>query len=102
MKRLPRTLGWAIFAIACTLGACTPYGDLCQREMACRGGNDADIDACIIEYDRRESRSDLNNCGDFLDRYLTCFDVQVVCEGGVWTDKGDCGDERKDLNDCID
>lgn len=103
MKRLPRTLGWSIkFLIACTLGACAPYSDLCIREMDCRGGNDADVDACVIEYERREERSDLNNCGDFLSRYLDCYDVQVGCNSKVWTDKGDCSDEAKDFFDCID
>ncbi len=104
MKKLPRTLGLAIrLMIACTvLGACSPYGNICDAAMNCEGGNEADYDACVIGYDYQEEKSDLYGCGDFLDRYLECFELQASCNNDNWSDQGDCGDERKDFNDCID
>jgi hypothetical protein len=104
MKKLPRTLGLAIrLMIACTLlGACSPYGGICDDTMNCEGGNAADYDACVITYEAQEEKSNLYGCGDLLDRYLECFEVQASCKNDNWTDEGDCGDERQDFNKCID
>jgi hypothetical protein len=105
MKKLPRTLGLAITAlIACTLGGCSSYGSLCAARMDCEGGNEADYDACMLGYETTEELSNLHGCGDFLDRYLVCFEAQSHCDGSAdrWTDDNDCDDERRDLNDCID
>jgi hypothetical protein len=103
MKKLPRTLGSSIkFLIACTLGACAPYGSLCADEMDCRDGNAADVDACVIGYESNEDRADLHGCIDFWDRYLSCHSEQAHCRSGdIWTDDGDCGDEWKDYADCV-
>jgi hypothetical protein len=102
MKKLPRTLGWSIkFLIVCTLGACAPYSSMCTEEMDCRGGNDADIDACVISYEQNEELSSLHNCTDLWDRYIDCRLQQVHCSSKNWTDDGDCNNEWKDYSDCV-
>ncbi len=103
MKKLPRTLRLAItIMIACALGGCSLHGDLCARAMECRGGNDADYDACIIDYEAYEDRASLNGCNDDLDLYLECYDSQAKCNNDNFTADNDCNDELDRLNRCID
>lgn len=103
MKKLPRTLSLAIkIVIACALGGCSLHGDLCDREMECRGGNDADYDSCIIGYEATEDLASLYGCNEDLDLYLECFDTQAQCNNDNFTAENDCDDERDKLNRCID
>jgi len=103
MIKLPRTLDLAIkMMIACALGGCSLYGDLCDREMLCRGGNDADYDACLIGYDAYEDRASLYGCNDDWDLYLTCYDAQAKCNNDNFTADNDCNDELDRLSRCID
>lgn len=103
MKKLPRTLGLAMrVLLACTLGGCT-YQNMCADEMQCRDGNDADVDACVIEYERHEDLADLYGCSDLWNRYVDCHIEQAHCENSdVWTNDGDCGDEWDDYRNCVD
>jgi hypothetical protein len=103
MKKLPRTLGLAIsILIVGTLDACT-YSSMCADEMACRDGNDADVDACVIGYEANEELASLHDCSDFWDRYIDCRSLEAHCENSdVWTDDGDCSDEWDDYRDCVD
>lgn len=102
MKKLPRTLGSAIFVVACTLVGCAPYSTLCEDEMQCRDGNEADIDACIVGYERNADLADLYDCPDLWDRYVDCVYEKAHCENSdVWTTDGNCTDERDDYNNCV-
>lgn len=102
MKKLPRTLGTAVkFLIACTLGACTPYGSLCELKMDCEGGNAADTEACIIDYEAGEELAALRGCSDDLDRYLECFDTRADCDNNSFNAGNACDDELDDLNRCL-
>ena len=102
MIKLPRTLGLAIkIMIACTLGACGSYSSLCADEMDCRGGNDADYEACVINYEQNEDLSSLHGCVDLWDRYTDCRVQQAHCSSKNWTDDNDCNNEWQDYADCI-
>ena len=102
MKRLPRTLALAALALAGTVLGCAPYGALCADEMDCREGNDADIDACIVQYETQEEISGIYGCDDLWDQYLDCASQEFRCDNGnQWTYGGDCSDEWNDYNDCV-
>jgi len=88
--------------MASALAGCSTYGDFCQRKMDCLNGNDADYDACIIDYDTNENLSDLYGCDVKWSDYLDCVDSNYHCSGKNWTDNGDCGNEWSNFRDCID
>lgn len=102
MTTLPKTLGLAALILASMLVGCSPYGDLCAREMDCRNGNDADYDVCMLDYERRDDLSSVYGCGDKWDSYLDCMDRNASCNGGKWNDNNDCNSARSNFNDCID
>lgn len=46
----------------------------CEEQEKCLGGNDADIDACVVAYDgARDNAYDIG-CGDEYDAVLECFE----------------------------
>jgi hypothetical protein len=103
MRTLSRTLGLAALILAISPSACAPYGALCEDEMICRDGNDADYDACVISYEANEDLSGLYGCEAKWDNYLICIETNARCDGNDnWTDDGDCGDEWVDYRDCVD
>ncbi|MDI1445488.1 hypothetical protein [Polyangium sp. 6x1] len=103
MRTLSRTLGLAALVVMAATGlGCAPYGALCEDEMLCRDGNDADVDACIVGYETREDVASIYGCEDRWDAYLTCLELELRCDGGNnWTHRGDCDDERNSYNDCV-
>ena len=103
MRRLQGTLGLAALVLAGTGIGCNPYSGLCDAEMACRGGNAADYDACIIRYEMREELADVNGCQDLWDRYLACAEDELRCSGNRnWTHDGTCNNQWSDYNRCVD
>jgi len=102
MRRLHQTLGLAALVLAGTTLGCSTYGALCSDEMDCRGGNDADYDACVIGYETREEVAGIYGCEDLWDDYLYCADQEFRCDGGNdWTTRGNCSDEWSDYNRCV-
>ncbi len=103
MSRLSQTLGLAALFLASTVLGCAPYAGLCEAEMDCRDGNDADIDACIIGYETREERASIYGCEDRWDDYLFCLEDSFRCDGGNnWTTRDNCDNERSSYNNCVD
>ncbi|MDI1431266.1 hypothetical protein [Polyangium sorediatum] len=102
MRTLSRTLGLAALALLAGTGlGCAPYGALCEEEMSCRDGNDADIDACIVGYETREDVASIYGCEDRWDGYLLCMEENFRCDGNSWTTRDNCNDERNRYNDCV-
>jgi len=83
------------------LSACSRYATFCEDEMNCRGGNDMDIDACILDMNEAEDIADLYGCTDDWDTYFECLQAEAQCDDDNWTDDGDCAKEGERYNKCI-
>jgi hypothetical protein len=69
--------------------------------MDCRGGNDADIEACEISYKAAEDVASLYGCEDRWDNYVLCMEEELRCSDRKWTEDNDCDNERNAYSDCI-
>jgi hypothetical protein len=68
--------------------------------MDCRGGNDADIEACEIAYAAQEDVAAVYGCEDRWEDYVICLEDQYRCSNRDWTHDGDCNNRRDSYNDC--
>lgn len=105
MSFVEKTLGCAVLVGALFaplfVAGCSPYPSLCEAEMDCEGGNDADIDACVVVYEAQEDVADTYDCGDFYDDYIACFDERARCSGDSFDANNDCNSERDRWSDCV-
>jgi hypothetical protein len=92
-NRRPLVVGLALVLFGAT--GCGPDIDgLCADQEACLGGNQADIDACIVAGDaQREIASDVG-CTDEFDTYFECTRPLLECVsapiGGTCMSDSDC------------
>lgn len=97
------TLRLVAFAIASALLAgCGGYGGYCTDRADCRGGNDADIDACVIRANEDEDLASVRGCDDFFSDYRACLDERATCNGDDFGDHGACKREADRLHACMD
>lgn len=80
--------------LACAMFApgCGPdIQAMCEDQENCLGGNDADIDACVVSYDgTRDNAYDIG-CGEEYDLLLECLMPKLDCTaGGACANNGDC------------
>ena len=91
-----RSALWAALALlgALAAGCTSPYVELCERGAVCRGANDRDIDACIVEQEEREEVASIFGCDDQWNAYVDCMVDRGTCSGG---DRLSGCDELKDI-----
>jgi len=67
--------------LACGSMACGPdHQGLCEEAEKCRGGNEADIDACVADADYEEDVADIQGCTDEYNTYMDCFIQEAQCD----------------------
>jgi hypothetical protein len=94
-----RRVAGALCLLALT--ACTGvYADLCEREAQCRGGNDADIDACVARAEGEEDAASAYDCSDPYDKVVDCLDRTGNCDDKDF--ESSCNDEYEALSNCED
>jgi hypothetical protein len=88
---------------------CGGYGALCVDKMDCEGGNDADVEACEIQFEYLEDYSSLHGCDPEWEDYYFCFEEQARCRDNpapstdrTFTAEGYCDNEGLDWADCVD
>ncbi len=90
-------------ALAGLATACSRFSSLCEDEMACRGGNDADVDACIAQAETSEALAENRGCEDAFDELLACAEDDAQCTSGNNFNIGDsCLSELADFERCVD
>jgi hypothetical protein len=52
---------------------------LCEKQESCLGGNEADIDACVVAYDGARDNAHDIGCGDEYDLFVDCLIPQYGC-----------------------
>ena len=103
MKRFAPILRMLVTAAVCGgITACTSYGGICADAMDCEGGNDADVDACIVSFDYMEDRSSLEGCDPEWDDLVACFEDEARCSNNNFSAQGYCDREGQRWGDCVD
>lgn len=83
---------------ALALAGCGGYGALCEAAMECRGGNDADVEACLVELDRLEQRSELAGCAEAWSALAGCAEERSTCSEKLFSIP--CDEERAEWESC--
>lgn len=98
-----RQVAWGLAILLLGAGAmgCGIYGPYCEDKMACEGGNDADVESCIIDLDADEDRAALWGCEDLWDEQFTCREERAICDGHSYTTHDACRFERDRYNACM-
>lgn len=76
----------------------------CEAEIACEGGNDLDIEACVAGADVDLDYYDDIGCGDEYDTYATCIEPYMKCNDttlGTCMMDADCGGARCTNGMCV-
>lgn len=90
MTRLSSFLGLLVCVIFAP--GCGPdLQTLCEQQEDCLGGNDADIDACVVAYDgTRDNAYDIG-CGEEYDLLVECLAPKLTCNNaGMCMANSDC------------
>lgn len=92
-----RTLLCAL--VGALLGGCG-YGDICEAWMGCRGGNDADVEACVAYMESREERSENSRCNEEWDALIECVEGNLECQGVTMAAESTCRPQAESWNGC--
>jgi len=94
--------------VICALGmiGCGPdLQAICEAEVACEGGNDLDIEACVATSEIEADYLDDIGCGDEYDDYIACVEPYLKCQeeptGQMCSTDADCGVGRCTGGECI-
>ncbi|AKT37870.1 hypothetical protein [Chondromyces crocatus] len=102
MKLLGLKLGsLALLLVSTGVGCGRGYSAFCEEMMDCQRGNDADIEACIIELERQEEIASIYGCDDDWDRAFTCVEEESHCRARVYTHDARCNRDLTDVNLCV-
>jgi hypothetical protein len=83
-------------------GACDSYGDYCEALMDCVDGNDADIDACIVQNEAAADRASLYGCDEWFDNLQVCLEEESECvSNDIYTPENRCNDEAREFSSCM-
>jgi hypothetical protein len=89
-----------VLVLLAPLAACTSRArTYCESKAACEGGNDADIDACVIGVDASEEVAAAYDCAEAFDKAAECVETAGFCDNGKYKDG--CDDVDDALDACI-
>ena len=95
----------ALFALL--LGAVAPgcgsaSSDYCDVKCECENCSDKNYDECIVEADADRDVADVYGCTPEIDDLEDCAIRKYRCPNGHFeVPPADCGNQAKDLDDCI-
>jgi len=58
---------------------------MCDKIEDCRGGNDKDVEACVIELEHLEDSYDEIGCSSEFDEYFECVEGNATCKDKSWS-----------------
>ncbi|MBI4705815.1 MAG: hypothetical protein HY744_32375 [Deltaproteobacteria bacterium] len=85
---------------ACAVVACNKYGTYCQDAEDCVGGNDADIDACVVDSNEQEDVASAYGCSEEFDALWECAEPDAHCDKDKWIYSDKCESKYKSLTEC--
>jgi hypothetical protein len=105
MNLLARHLGRALFlgtfVLVFAMGSCKGFKGYCQDKMDCVNGNDADVDACVVQAESEQDRASLYGCSKWFNALRDCVETESDCDNDVYTYKDYCQDEERDYGSCM-
>lgn len=85
--------------LALTMAGCgTPFASICDKIQECSGGNDQDVDACVVQGDVLRDVAAAYDCSKQFSTWADCYDAKGTCKGGHFA--AECGDEQRALETC--
>jgi len=93
--------GGLLAGLVVGLLACDPYGAYCEEAMDCMGGNEQDVDACVVELEGREEHAALWDCDEYFDALFECLELEADCDNDYYTPDDSCEDEQEDYEACM-
>ena len=105
MKRWTWTSSLALLGLGAGAMGCAGYGTFCEDEMDCRGGNDNDVEACVVLLDAESDHAGVHECTDQWDELFACMEEESHCEDRHWTtlygNDDACHPESEDYDACM-
>ncbi|MDI1483298.1 hypothetical protein [Polyangium sp. y55x31] len=84
-------------AAAFATGCGPDIAALCEAREACHDGNEADIDACIVNYEGNRDAAHDVGCGAEFDVLVACMAQESVCSSAdtniTCTSRADCASD---------
>lgn len=78
---------------------------MCEAEIACEGGNDLDVDACVASSEIDIDYLDDIGCGEEYDEYIACMEPHLKCQeeptGQTCSTSAECGDGSCKNGQCV-
>ena len=89
----------AVFAVPGLVGCTSRARSFCDSKIQCEGGNDADVEACVIGVESSEDVAAAYDCGSAFDKAADCVETAGRCDAGKY--KSSCDAEDDALEACI-
>jgi hypothetical protein len=96
--RAPALLALVLVVLA---GCGSPARSLCEEKMACEGGNELDIDACVVSFEAGQATADVYDCSDSYEKYFDCVESTAVCNGEKNRLEASCDEAEDAFKKCV-
>lgn len=84
---MTRNLQSLLIPLLVVLAGCSSrFADLCDQAASCEGGNDDDIEACIIDAEGDADVAAAHGCEDQFDAYFDCVERGAACDRSLASD----------------
>jgi hypothetical protein len=71
----------AILTAALVAPACGPdVQTICEQTEDCRGGNEEDVEACVVAHDLEGDLASEIGCSSEYEDYFDCFETEAECQ----------------------
>ena len=98
-----RNLGLAFaFFLTMAAGCSATEKSLCDKDRQCRGGNDADFNACVQSLIYEGKIASDYGCSDAYNALITCVESTSICDTLLTVKylKNSCNAQIDSLNTC--
>jgi hypothetical protein len=99
---------FCLMALTFTVGGCSGAPeDYCKAATGCRGGNELEQQACLVDLNTSRQIAAVFECSDKHDIYENCVFSKTTCQDGFYSRfDGENFDDRcevelRQLNDCV-
>ena len=77
---------------------------ICEQAEDCHGGNEKDVEACVVQMETEQELVDDIGCSDEYDEYMECYEGSAECRDGgpgvPCQTEADCGGAACDGGQC--
>jgi len=68
--------------------------------MACEGGTDLDVDACVVEAGAQRASAEVYDCADSSEKYFDCVEATAVCDAEKGRLEDACKETKEAFKKC--